>query len=223
MGYTSLKAAGALRIMVPAVMISVVLLPLWLSELTLGEFRRHFDSVRDIVLLVVLPAVGVYYTLALRDSVTRRPLFQIESHIKDKLLQACRDDAVASATAHRLRRGRALLLIVEDLTDSDASRDATGRSLRSSDTVWNGVADGVVISFFGVLLYLAAFVHYREPRYAVLLLAFAALHLLLSVLVLPRITKKHMALWDERLEHVVLRNRSELRDKLRDASAGVRL
>ncbi len=218
----SQETLNRLRIVIPGVLIFFAFPPLFLETLDFTSLAERFSSVdllRDSIAVIGLGAL--YRIFKIRRPALWRSLRRIDGNIKDRLLTPCLSDTVVSAAAAKLLSGRTLMDVFYKFVDRDPTLREKAKRVRFNGLLWTSVADVATIGALGAIAYLITFAFTDYFHHVALALALGLIALVAYFLLMPLVTRHHIALSNEQLDFIDQEFRPEVCADIRRIANGL--
>ena len=210
----TLETLQKIRIVVPGIMIFLFAIPLFQDELSPSGAVSSLNVLQGAVYLLVIAFLGgIYYFFNFRSWANRWSEEKIRANIKTKLLEPFKNDAAISASFDKLKQGRGLLNVFYGYIDNDLSLKEKTKLVYWNGAFWSTVADIRVIGAIAFFVYIGAYIIRGNPSHFIVSLIMAGLFML-SFLLMPIITKRHMELGNDQIDYILLKYKDDLKDKL---------
>ncbi len=165
-------------------------------------------------LIVILSLAGLYYIINPRKFFIKDSLRKFHDNIKTKLLSPFSDDDRITRSTDELMKGRKLILIFYKLIDNDESLKKKAKNIYFNGLIWTAVADIMAVSSIAIGFYIIRFFFLQRDHFLFFSLGLAVLHLIASRILMPIVTKRHIELMDEQLDHIELNYTEDVRSEL---------
>ena len=201
-----------MRLLVPGVLIFLVCYPLFKGSLTVDALLQI--STKDaLYIILVLVGGGMYKTFELRGILFKERLDEVHENIKVKLITPFQADPMYAKLVGL--SPKAFLKVFYNIADNDESLKEKMKDVYENGLLWSSYSDLGVISFFGVLIYLAAFVATGNKDFIFMVFVLAVLFGISIPLIMISV-RKHKALGDDQLEIITTIHRPRLEELLRN-------
>lgn len=197
-----------IRLATPAIMLIVVLLPIW-SVFDNNEFiKAAFGKLSNILYLAILVSIGsIYNIIDIRHYFNSKFSEKVKTNIRTKLWEAARQGPVPQDWTDSKARDTFYRII-----DNDQTLTARSELIYHNGALWTASADAKAIGIFGILISLGILVSGTHTLNAFASLCLVILLFAYGYLTSDPITEKHIRLGTEQLDYIKYQKRDELEE-----------
>ncbi|TKJ29034.1 MAG: hypothetical protein CEE40_09680 [Chloroflexi bacterium B3_Chlor] len=213
---TTLKT---LRLIVPGVMTITFASLLFKSSLQdLSQFLRSLEGL--LYLVIVFPIGYLYNIMNIRGPFLRDSLSLVQANIKGKLAAPFCAGNLIGAKVESLTQGRQLMHVFYSIVDNDESLKSKTQDVYQNGLLWSTTADVMAVTLFFIPVYLFAYLFKPMPHYLVVALGLCITYLFAALVLMPKVTSRHIELSNDQLDFILQRHPDELYEQLLNLASG---
>jgi hypothetical protein len=216
------------RLLVPGILIVLLFLPFLQMDFQGEPIWKYIPAAAPLPLLpdwiktsLVIAVTGaLYYVIDVRGYFLAQSMSAIHDNIKNDLLQPFERCAPIAAATPSLRKGRILLDIFYSFIDNDETLKARATNVRFNGLILSSAADLAAVSSIGFVAYFVTFLALWSRGFLFLTVVCGVTYLITTTVLMPKVTKRHIALGDEQLAFIRSNYFEDLKTKLMVSTRG---
>lgn len=210
-----------LRIIIPGLMICFVILTVIGGKIEIEKIFSQIVAVDTVYFtLVVFFLGGAYHLLNIRGPFIKKSLEKIHNNIKTEMLKPFKDDLEISSKSDGLAKGRTLINILYNFADEDSSLQIKTKNIYFNGIFWTTTIDLIPVSFLGIILNFVFYTAYKSKYYLIAFIMWIIIYAAAYILLLPRVTQKHIDLSNEQIEFMKTKYFDKLKKQIKEAPLG---
>jgi hypothetical protein len=207
----SKETLHTLRLIFPGLVLLIVALLLMQGDKNILDIQISTDS---LVYLIVVFGIGViFYAIGPRFRIMKKQLIRVNENIKNRLISPFTEDPDLQKSIPSLLNGTKLMNVFYNFIDNDESLKARSIEVYQNGFIWSSLVDIEFLSPICLIIFLVEFFLTKNNH----LLVYSGIFLilfLLSILLIPRIIKRHIDFSNNQLDYITQVKKKELKEKL---------
>jgi hypothetical protein len=206
----SKETLHTLRLIIPGLILLIIIIPLLQNGQGFLDIKLSTDSL--IYIFVVFGFGVVFYVINPRMYIMRNSLKKINENIKDKLTAPFADDPDIKNSIPKLHEGYTLMNVFYYFIDHDETLKARAGEVYFNGLIWSSLADCLILSPLGTIIYLIAFL-ITKNSFLLTLASVCVIIGILSKVLIPVVVKRHISFSNNQLTYII-EAKEELRKQI---------